>query len=83
MAFGATVNSDRDHGVRGKDLYKIKEWYAALLGKTLEYFKKGMRLTRVTFDWVVTEVSPLLERDGVGLGKPQISAERRIAAPIW
>ena len=83
FGLAANYSADFQSGVRGADRSKIDEWYAELLEGDHEDFRRGMRLNRNSFDFVLREVTPYLLTERDGPGKPRINVEKRVAATIW
>ena len=69
--------------VRGADRSKIDEVYEDLMEGDHEDFRRGMRLNRNSFDFILREVTPYLLTERDGPGKPRINVEKRVAATIW
>ena len=83
FGLAANYSADFQSGVRGADRSKIDEWYAELMEGDHEDFRRGMRLNRNSFDFVLREVTPYLLTERDGPGKPRINVEKRVAATIW
>ena len=83
FGLAANYSSDFQSGVRRADRSKIEEWYAELMEGDHEDFRRGMRLDRISFDFVLRKVTPYLLTERDGSGKPRIDVEKRVAATIW
>ena len=85
LLFGlaAYYSAGSQSGVRGADRSKIDEWYEELMEGDHEDFRRGMRLNRNSFDFVLQKVTPYLLTERDRAGKPRIDVEKRVAATIW
>ena len=68
---------------RGPYKRKTQEMVVLLFELDSEEFRKDLRINRSTFDFVVTELSPLLVRVDRGPGKPRLSAPIQVAGALW
>ena len=82
FGLAASYSADFQSGVRGADRSKIDEWYAELMEGDHEDFRRGMRLNRNSFDFVLQKFTPYLLTKRDGPGKPRIDVVKRVAATI-
>ena len=82
FGLAANYSADFQSCIREADCSKIDEWYVELMEGDHEDFRRGLRLNRNSFDFVLPEVTPYLFTERDGPGKPLIDVEKRVAATI-
>ena len=67
---------------RGVDLSKAKECVDVLMKMDSERFRRHMRVNKETYDFIVSEIAPSLDRAAFGPGKPRLSSIIQVGSTL-
>ena len=67
---------------RGVDLSKAKECVDVLMKMDSERFRRHMRVNKETYDFIVSEIAPSVDRADFGPGKPRLSSIIQVGSTL-